>query len=144
MEAEAKIRAMMLSFREVDDYTTFRAEFAMEAGDIIFHFFKSDETKAGHPADQQVYWTETFAKVLEPVALQFFGVTADSGRLQAKHIYDAEQPHSEAEPLDSWWFRAYGFGHRLDPHALALKFLETLDSRLDAAFSSLGSAASRT
>lgn len=127
----------MLAFREVDDYTTFKAEFAMDAGDIVFHFFKTSEIKAQDFSAQKLYWENTFATVLEPVALKYFGVTADSGRLQAKHIYDDEQPYSAAEPLDSWWFRAFGFGHRLDPHALALKFLETLDSGLDSSLATL-------
>jgi hypothetical protein len=122
----------MLAFREVDDYTTFKAEFAMDAGDIVFHFFKTDEVKSLDPSAQNLYWQTTFAAALESVTPGFFGVTSDSGRLQAKHVYDDEQPYSAAEPLDSWWLRAFGFGHRLDPHKLALKFLETLDSALDA------------
>lgn len=127
---------MTLAFREVSDYTTFRAEFALERGDIIFHFFKTDEILAKPESAQRLYWAELFPTVLEPTALKYFGVTADSDRLKAQHLYDEEQPYSRKEPLDSWWFRAYGFGHRLDPHALALKFLEILDSDLEAGLAS--------
>jgi hypothetical protein len=136
MEGEAKIRAVMLAFREVSDYTTFRAEFAMEAGDIIFHFFKTTEILASPESSQRLYWAEIFPSVLEPTALKYFGVTADSGRLKAQYIYDEESPHTRKEPLNSWWLRAFGFGHRLDPHAVALKFLEILDSDLEAGLAS--------
>ena len=133
----------MLAFQKVSDFTTFDAEFAMERGDIVFHFFKTKEILSLSKADQDRYWDETFPRVLEPVALSFFKVTADSGRLKAEHVYDPEL-ETEGHPLDSWWFRAFGFGHRLDPHALALKFLDNLDSGLEAALVGAAPAGSAT
>lgn len=119
----------MLAFQEVNDYTTFKAEFAMEAGDMIFHFYKTPEIRS--LPNPRGYWAEVFPSVLEPVAKKAFD--ADYPRLKAQHVYDEEQPHSPTEPLDSWWFRAYGFGHRLDPHSVAYRFLDALDAALDEA-----------
>lgn len=113
-----------LQFIQVDDYTTFRAEFAITEGDIVFHFFKTAEVMAKPPEYQRHYWGTVFAHVLEPTAKALF--KADYPRLKAQHIDDGEMK------LDSWWFRAYGFGHLLDPDALAFEFLDALDEALDA------------
>jgi len=120
---------VMMAFRPVDDYTTFRAEFSVSEGDIIFHFFKTKEVEA--LPNVRDYWAKTFAEVLEPAAKKHF--RADYPRLKAQHCYDEESPYSRQEPLDSWWFRAYGFGHLLDAHGFALKFLESLDAGLEEA-----------
>jgi len=101
----------------------------MVDGDMVFHFFKNDEVKARR--DVADYWTVAFPRALEPVALAHFNVTADSGRLKAQHVYSSESPYTEREPLDSWWFRAYGFGFLLDPHRMALQFIEKLDQALE-------------
>lgn len=131
-EAQEKLRAVMLAFREVELYTTFKAEFAIDAGDIVFHFFKTNEVN--NMPNPREYWGNTFAEVIEAVATKVFNT--DNTRLKAQHIYDDENPYSKEEPLDSWWLRAFGFGHLLDPHALALKFLEAMDEGLEAALSS--------
>lgn len=148
-ENSPKLRTVQLAFREVNDesgenskYTTFKGEFAVEAGDIIFHFFKTPEILAWTPEQQRRYWAEIFAATLEKVAMAHSGCTADSGRLKAQHTYDDESPYSKAEPLDAWWFRAFGFGHLLDPHKWALRFCELLDEGLDAALA--GEPAKRT
>lgn len=120
----------MLGFQKVSDYTTFTAEFAIDAGDIVFHFFKSAETLAKPAKEQQVYWETIFPECLEPTALTYFAVTPESGRLKAQHIKENELK-SEDQVLDSWWLRAYGFGHRLDPQAVAFLFLDKLDEVLE-------------
>lgn len=139
-ENSPKLKMIQLAFREVNDptgqhsaYTTFKAEFAIEAGDIIFHFFKTPEVLAWTPEQQRHYWGDIFAKVLEETALKHSGCTIDSGRLKGQHIYDDDPPYSSQEPLDSWWFRAYGFGQLLGPHKWALRFCELLDEGLEAA-----------
>jgi len=129
-ENQPNLSAVQLSFIPIDGYTTFRAEFAMEAGDIIFHFFKTPEIEALGDNTRK-YWAEVFPKVLEQVCVKSFAVAADSGRLKAQHVWDQEMD------LDSWWFRAYGFGHLLDPHRVSLRFLEALDEGLDAALPSI-------
>lgn len=117
-------------FIPVNDYTTFRAEFSITDGDIIFHFFKTPEVDAKGPQASYEYWSNIFPQCLEPVSKACFN--ADAPRLKAQHIYDSDSPYSQREPLDSWWFRAYGFGHLLDPHAKAYAFAEALDAALDA------------
>jgi hypothetical protein len=130
MESETNHEVLALQFVPVTEYTTFRAEFAITAGDIVFHFFKTPEVEAlGNAQTVKKYWAEDFATTLEDVAKKVFN--ADAPRIRAQHVYDDEPPHSKQEPLDSWWFRAYGFGHLLDPHALAGRFVSSLDASLD-------------
>ena len=113
-----------LQFVQVDDYTTFRAEFAITEGDIVFHFFKTAEVEAHPPAYQKLYWEDIFAQVLDPVARKIF--KADEKRLRAQHIDDQELG------IDSWWLRALQYGHLLDPDKLAFEFLDALDEGLEA------------
>jgi hypothetical protein len=149
MENSPKLRTIQLAFREVNDetgenskYTTFKAEFAVAEGDIIFHFFKTPEIRAWTLDQQRHYWADIFARVLEETVVKYSGCSADSGRLKAQHTYDDEAPYSKEEPLDAWWFRAYGFGHLLDTHKWALRLCEVLDEALDAALA--GEANKRT
>lgn len=111
-----------LQFIQVPDYTTFKAEFALTEGDIIFHFFMTPEVEKLR--NVRVYWANTFPGVLEPVAKKIFN--AEYPRIKAQHVHDAEMK------IDSWWFRAYGFGHLLDPDALAYRFLDALDAGIEA------------
>jgi hypothetical protein len=112
-----------LAFTRVEAYTTFRAEFAIEGGDVIVHFYRPEGDDDG--AHAATYWTTTFPAELERVAKSIF--RADYPRLQAQHVDAADLG------IDSWWLRAYGFGHLLDPAGLALRFFDRLDLALDAA-----------
>jgi hypothetical protein len=87
-------------------------------GDLVFHFFLVD--KAGAHGTGK-YWEAVFPACLEFVAKETF--KSGYPRLQAKHMNDFG--------IDSWWFRAFGFGQVLDPHKLAYKFLDALDLALD-------------
>src|ERR1019366_4405818 len=96
-----KLRTIQIAFREVNDptgknslYTTFKAEFAIEAGDIIFHFYKTPEILKWSPVLQRQYWADVFATTLEPAALKYFSVTVESGRLKAQHVHDQEAPYT--------------------------------------------------
>lgn len=111
-----------LQFVQVDNYTTFYAEFALVDGDIVFHFFLTPEMRSNR-ARWRRYWLEDFPTVLEPSALKHFDTTPEAKRLEATYIEDI---------VDSWWMRAFGYGHLLDPHQFALGFLEQLDQGLDA------------
>jgi hypothetical protein len=104
-----------LAFTAVDQYTTFRAEFAVTGDDLVFHFYMK-----GGPADP-TYWSNVFPFVLDHVARECF--KADYPRLQARRIDDFD--------IDSWWFRAFGFATGIDPAALAQRFLRDLDAALD-------------
>lgn len=122
-------------FTQVNDYTTFRAEFAIEEGDIIFHFFLPPELLeaakklAEFPVrlkelDEKTrkYWLDGFARTLDVVARGYF--QAGPERLAATYIDDYE--------LKSWWLRCSGFGQGLSPETRASAFLEKLDQALDA------------
>ena len=65
------------------------------------------------------YWLTTFPKILDESAKTFFD--AGSPRLQAKYT----------EELVSWWFKAQGYGNRIDPDAYALRFFDVLDAALE-------------
>ena len=114
-----------LQFVKVSDFTTFDAQFAITEGDIVVQFFFSPEIKAWAPQQQIAYWGKVFPSALEPAAKKTFN--ADFPRLKAQHIYEPDLG------INSWWFRAYGFGHLLDPHKLVYAFLEELDRGLDTA-----------
>jgi len=101
------------------EYTTFRAEFAIVDGDLVFHFFLSPE--AEKKTDVRKYWDQFFPAVLDPVAREVF--KAEYPKLKAAKVADFN--------IDSWWLRAYGFGYVLDPHRLAYRFLDALDAGLE-------------
>lgn len=106
----------------VTDLTTFAAEVAVTEGDLVYHFYATDEVNA-LPSPQQ-YWHELFPAVLERTAKEYF--KADFPRLKAAYT----------EEKASWWLRAFGFGRVLDPHKMALRFCDVLDAALDAAMQS--------
>jgi hypothetical protein len=120
-EQKAVLPVLAIHFIDVTEYTTFRAELAVTEGDLVFHFYPTNEVHALKLPTPEKYWKEVFAAVLEPVAKQYFN--AEEPRLKA--AYTAEQA--------SWWMRAFGFGQVLDPHKLAYGFLEVLDKALDGA-----------
>lgn len=121
LEAEGDLPVLPLQFIPITEYTTFRAELAIADGDLIFHFYVTGEVNALR--EPKKYWLEFFPAVLEPVAKTYFN--AEFPRLKA--AYTEEQA--------SWWFRAFGFGHVLEPHKFAYGFLEKLDAALDEAIS---------
>jgi hypothetical protein len=106
-----------LIFTTVNDYTTYAAEFAITEGDLVFHFYATDEVNQRR--DPRGYWLEAFPAVMERVAKDYF--KADFPRLKAAYT----------EEKASWWMRAKGFGQVLDPHKFTYKFLDELDSALD-------------
>lgn len=120
-EQKAVLPVMGINFIDITEYTTFRAEFAVTEGDLVFHFFPTEEVHALTNPTPNKYWTELFPSLLEPVAKRYFN--ADETRLKA--AYTAEQV--------SWWMRAFGFGQVLDPHKFAYGFLAELDAALDGA-----------
>lgn len=123
----------------INDFTTFRAEFIVEDGDIMFHFFLAPEVQAkvdelaGVPArlaafDTKVrhYWLDSFPRSLDVVARSFFN--ADKDRLEASYVENC----AEIE-IKSWWLLAKGFANEgLSPELRAKAFCEQLDQALDA------------
>jgi len=121
------VKDAVIRFTEVKGFTTFLAEYAVQDGSYIVHFFPPRERYV--PAGQgkmQVHgeflvkWQRTFPSVLSPAAERYFRATQP--RLQA--AYTAE--------MFSWWFKAAGFAERLDPDTYIMKFFEELDQALDA------------
>lgn len=122
-ETKSTIPVFKLHFIPIDQHTTFKAEVAISEGDIIIHFFMNDEIRA--MPNPEKYWKETFPNVLSATAEGYFNATYP--KLKAAYT---EEPGIEQGP--SWWMRAYGFGHTLDPHKYAYGFFDALDAALDA------------
>lgn len=114
-----------LRFTEVNDYTTFRAEFAIDGDDLVFHFFLPPEfsSLSGPVIAQRVdrYWKDGFPRALDGTARDFF--KADFPTLKAAYTTE----------LNSWWLRANGFGNNVDPEARCRLFIQKLDAALDQA-----------
>lgn len=116
----------VVQFKQVKQFTTFLAEYAIQGDDYIVHFFPPKERYVVNNGKGQVHgpflvkWQRAFPQTLSPCAEEFFGATAP--RLKA--AYTAE--------MFSWWFKASGFTQRLDPDGFILLFFEKLDAALDA------------
>ena len=115
-----------LQFIKVEDLTTFAAEVAISDGDAIYHFYVTKEVnELPRWKDRTVsvqprrYWAELFPELLEKTARQYFD--CDEKRLKA--AYTAEKA--------SWWLRAKGAGHKLNPQGFALGFCDALDAALE-------------
>lgn len=109
----------VIQFTKVDNFTTFMAEYTYRDGDLVVHFFMSPEVKAEGQDTRLLYWLTSFPNALDTVAQSYF--MAGAPRLAAKYT----------EELESWWFRARGYGHVLDTDTFALKFLQKLDEAID-------------
>jgi hypothetical protein len=97
-------------------YPTFLAEYAVQSGqDIVVHFFLPQGFLGA-----QDYWTSRFPTALDATAREYFA--AERPRLQAKFTQE----------LNSWWFKARGYGHIIDLVGFVRKFFETLDASLRA------------
>lgn len=117
-----------LEFTKVDEYTTFRAEFAVDANDLVFHFFlppELEEALTRGPAIKQrveKYWEDGFARTLDVVARDYF--SAEYPQLRAAHVKEYG--------INSWWLRADGMANVPDPDGRCRRFIEKLDQALDA------------
>lgn len=116
-DSPAELPVLPLSFIQVNDYTTFRAEFAITEGDIVYHFFITAEING--LVNPRRYWDELFPSKLQDVAREYF--KADFPRLQAQYIPE----------MASWWFRAKGYGAKLDPHRFSYRFFDLFDEALE-------------
>lgn len=123
-EVVSGIQDAVINFTDVNDYTTFKAEYAWVDGDLIVHFFltkemvQANKTEEGGPLVKQ-YWLHTFPLGLDKASKEYF--QSDSPRLQAKYT----------DELASWYFRAQNYGDRLDPDLFVESFLEHLDQVLE-------------
>lgn len=113
MEA-SRIADAVPKFTPCEEFTTFSAEYALQDGNIVIHFFLPRDFKGA-----QDYWTMKFPRALDPTAQSYFKATAP--RLQAKYT----------EELKSWWFRASGYDHIIDWQKFVESFFEELDRALE-------------
>lgn len=111
-----------IRLQEVSGYTTFKVDYAIVDGDLVFHFYVTPEIQKLKNPEQ--YWLQTFPAVIDPVAREFF--QAEFPKLKA--AYTPEKA--------SWWMRAFTFGMVLEPHKLAHNFFDKLDEALDSALKS--------
>ena len=122
--AVAGIEQAVIQFTKINDFTTFKVEYAWVDGDLVIHFFLTAEmiqlnkTTDGGPAVKN-YWIRTFPLALDKASKEYF--QADKPRLQAKYT----------EELASWYFRAQGYGDRIDPDRFAETFFDHLDQALE-------------
>lgn len=117
----------VVKFTQVQEYTTFMAEYAFIDGSIVVHFFPPAEAYVGAGDSRKVveeyllYWQRKFPLVLSPVAEDYFKATRPV--LTAQYVTE----------MRSWYLRAGGYANRLDPHVFILGFFEKLDAGIDAA-----------
>lgn len=119
-EGIGNVPQAVIKFKTVSEFTTFESEYSLTDNNVIVHFFMP---KARYVTEK--YWKEIFADALTDVAQEYFDAT--SPRLVAKYAEDDGAGGS----LNSWWFKAQGFGHIIDIDAFVMKFFEKMDERLD-------------
>lgn len=105
-------------FHPIDEYTTFRAEWAEVGNAFVIHFFMSQEVS--NLSTRKRHWEHEFPQVLSDTAEQYFQATVP--RLVASYTPE----------LESWFMRAVGFTP-LDPEAFLRGFFDQLDRALDEA-----------
>ncbi len=111
------------NFKQLNDYKSFKAEYAVINGDLVLHFFLPKHAQLNSPEARQAwmsYWLTNFPEKLDSEAQIYFESTYP--RLMAKYTSE----------VASWWFKAQGFGDVLDAGAFVAKFLDQLDASLQA------------
>lgn len=114
-EGNTGLNAEVPNFKKFDK-PTLLGEYALIDNDLVFHFYLTEEQKK--QAGSSDYWFNTFPRVLDKTAQEYFQVGAP--RLKASYT----------DEMGSWWMRAYGFGNVLDPDSIALGFMERLERDL--------------
>lgn len=112
--------AQIPDFKKVTRYS-FKAEWDVLGSDIVIHFFLPKHARINDPRAQEAwmeYWLKRFPLKIDSVAQQHF--EAGPPRLQVKYT----------EEVASWWFKAQGFGHLIDPGKFLDVFFDLLDASL--------------
>lgn len=102
----------------IKEYQLFRAEYAMKNRDLVVHFFLPSSATGENAYQYRDWWLQDFPQALDEGSQEYF--EAGPPRLMAKYT----------EELASWWFKAQGYDHLLDPLAYLERFLTVLDARL--------------
>jgi len=128
-EQEAKVwgkEGMMapepVFFKQLD-YNFFRVEHRMETDrqgvqNLVVHFFLPTTVDPDKAHGLRNWWLVDFPKALDVTARTYF--EADAPRLVAKYTKE----------VASWWFKARGYGHLLDPDEFLHAFFVQLDDTL--------------
>jgi hypothetical protein len=115
----------VVTLHQVEDFTSFFAEYGLVGSDIVLHFFLSPEAR--DMPERERYFLEVFPRVLSDLSEAYFRATQP--RVFAEYVPE----------MTSWYMRCRGFADRLDPHLYVLEFLEKLDARLDEGLNSASS-----
>lgn len=100
------------------EYSNFRVEYTLDDRDLIVHFFLPSTVKPSNAQDYRDWWLQDFPATLDVQAQEHFN--AGPPRLSAKYT----------EEVASWWFRAQGYDHLLDPMGYLERFFEKLNASL--------------
>ncbi len=106
---------------KVQDLRTFRAEYALKDQDLVVHFFLPSNVTEHTAHQYRDWWLQKFPLLLDQVAQSYF--EEGPPRLSAKYT----------EEMASWWFKAQGYDHLLNPLGYLEKFLVALDDACAAA-----------
>lgn len=105
---------------EQKTYPMFHVEYSLNDGDFVVHFFVRPEFVSKYPeAALRTWWMETFPQHLSPIAMEHFD--AKIPRILAKYT----------EMTASWWFKAQGYVHLVDPLGFLDQFFQKLSRSLD-------------
>lgn len=104
---------------EQNTYQNFHVEYAADDGNLVVHFFVHPDTIRTWPeVAVESWWQNAFASTLSDVAQDYFKATVP--RIMAKYTMETA----------SWWFKAQGYGHLLDPSGFLHAFFVRLDGSL--------------
>lgn len=104
-----------MEFEQVT-FNNFHVEYAIVDGNFVVHFFVHPEAIQHYrESDLQNWWQKDFAIAMSNVAQEHFKATKP--RIMAKYTMETA----------SWWFKAQGYGHLLDPMAFLHEFFGRLD-----------------
>lgn len=112
--------AQVPEFKTISRYS-FKAEWDIIADDIVIHFFLPKQARPKAPREEEAwmkYWLTRFPEKLDSVAQSYFD--AEYPRLQAKYT----------DEVASWWLKAQGYGHMIDPQKYIEGFIDRLDEAL--------------
>ncbi len=103
---------------EVKSYSMFRTEYMLNDRDLIVHFFLPSTVTEDSAQQYRDWWLNDFPSKMDEVAQEHFN--AGPPRLSAKYT----------EEVASWWFRAQGYDHLLNPLGFLERFFEALNASL--------------
>lgn len=108
-------------FKKIEDFTTFRAEYAMIGPDLVMHFYGTPEHPNTDNPNDVWYWQTYFPNCLEEAGGAHF--QASRPRVIAKYT----------EEMRSWFLKAQRYDHLTNIDAFVKVFCAKLDHVLEEA-----------